>query len=45
MSYLWDTNILLHYLNNTTTAKQIQQGYDLSKKEVKLKDFWVQEFS
>jgi len=29
MSYLWDTNILLHYLNNTTTAKQIQQGYDL----------------
>ena len=29
MSYLWDTNILLYYLNNTTTAKQIEQRYNL----------------
>lgn len=29
MNYLWDTNILLHYLNNTTTARQIQDRYNL----------------
>jgi tRNA(fMet)-specific endonuclease VapC len=29
MGYLWDTNILLHYLNNSATAKQIQKHYNL----------------
>jgi tRNA(fMet)-specific endonuclease VapC len=29
MRYLWDTNILLHYLNNSATAKQIQKHYNL----------------
>ena len=29
MNYLWDTNILLHYLNESSTAKYIQRKYDL----------------
>lgn len=29
MDYLWDTNILLHFLNKSVTAKQIQKRYNL----------------
>lgn len=29
MNYLWDTNILLHYLNKSAAAKQIQKRYNL----------------
>ncbi|MFK7948719.1 MAG: type II toxin-antitoxin system VapC family toxin [Saprospiraceae bacterium] len=29
MDYLWDTNILLHFLNKSAAAKQIQKRYNL----------------
>jgi|TARA_B110000285_G_scaffold166090_1_gene185577 uncharacterized protein (TIGR02466 family) len=37
--------ILADFIKSVSRDILTQQGYDLSKKEVKLNDFWVQEFS
>jgi uncharacterized protein (TIGR02466 family) len=37
--------VLADFIIGASRDILIQQGYDLSKKEVKLNDFWVQEFS
>ena len=44
---LGDNNfaVLADFIIGASRDILIQQGYDLSKKEVKLNDFWVQEFS